>query len=123
MRLSRGRLFLRVVLLLVGGGFMAWRALEAWRAAAGQSGSGRVLAERLAAVVALVGLLAILTAATVAWQMRPGRARARPMLRLGEAGGAGPETPAAPGPDGVSDRRPAARPPSGGPSAGPGAPT
>jgi len=101
-RLSRGRLLLRVGLLLVGGAFMAWRALEAWRAAAGQSGAGRVLAERLALVMALVGLLALLTAGAVAWQLRH-RDRRR-SLHL-----SGPREPGSP--------------PSGGPSAGPGAPT
>ncbi len=70
MRLSRGRLLLRAVLLLVGGTFMAWRAWEARRAALAQSGPARVLGERLALVMALVALLAVLTAGAVAWQMR-----------------------------------------------------
>jgi len=105
-RISRGRLLLRVALLLVGGGFMAWRALETRSAALRQSGADRVLGERLSLVMALVAVLAILTAGVVAWQMR--RRERRHSLHLG-----GP---------GVSDPGPGS-PPSGGPSAGPGAPT
>ena len=63
MRISRGRLLLRVALLLVGGGFMVWRALETRSAALTQAGADWVLGERLALVMALVGLLALLTAA------------------------------------------------------------
>jgi hypothetical protein len=81
---------------------MEWRAWEAWRAAAGQEGAGRVLAERLALVMALVGLLALLTAGAAAWQVR--RRERRHSLHL--SGRPGPGSP-----------------PSGGPSAGPGAPT
>jgi hypothetical protein len=87
---------------------MAWRALLAWRAAAAQSGADRVLAERLALVMALIALLAVLTAAVVAWQLRP-RER-RHSLHLSDL----PPTGGRPGPG---------NPPSGGPSAGPGAPT
>jgi hypothetical protein len=69
-RISRGRLLLRVLLLLTGGAFMAWRAWDARRAAQAQTGADRVLGERLALVMALVALLAVLTAGLVAWQMR-----------------------------------------------------
>jgi heme/copper-type cytochrome/quinol oxidase subunit 2 len=79
-RISRGRLLLRVALLLAGGGFMAWRAWETRRSALAQAGADRVLGERLALVMALVGLLAIGTAVVVAWQMR--RRERRHSLRL-----------------------------------------
>ena len=98
MRISRGRLLLRVALLLVGGGFMEWRAWETRRTSLALTGADRVLGERLAVVMALVGLLALLTAGVVAWQLR--RRERRHSLRLG-----GP---------GVSDRGPG-HPPSGGP--------
>ena len=103
MRLSRGRLLLRVALLLVGGGFMVWRALETRSAALTQAGADRVLGERLALVMALVGLLALLTAAVVAWQAR--RRERRHSLHLGGAdarrgdvSGPGPGTPPSGGP-------------------------
>lgn len=100
MRISRGRLLLRVALLLVGGGFMAWRALETRSAALRQSGADRVLGERLSLVMALVGVLAILTAGVVAWQMR--RRERRHSLHLQGAGkpatDPGPGTPPSGGP-------------------------
>lgn len=103
MRISRGRLLLRVALLLVGGGFMEWRALETRRAALQQAGADRVLGERLALVMALVGLLALLTAAVVAWQSR--RRERRHSLHLdgadasgGKVSGPGPGTPPSGGP-------------------------
>lgn len=86
---------------------MGWRALEAWRAARALSGADRVLGERLAVVMALVGLLALLTAVAAAWSARP-RER-RHSLHLSGGPPSGP-----PGPG---------NPPSGGPSAGPGART
>ena len=67
---------------------MAWRALETRTAALRQSGADRVLGERLALVMALVGLLAILTAGVVAWQMR--RRERRHSLHLGGPGVSGP---------------------------------
>ena len=99
MRISRGRLLLRVALLLVGGGFMAWRALETRRSALGMTGAERVLGERLALVMALVAVLALLTAGAVAWQTR--RRERRPSLRLPETGptsGPGPGSPPSGGP-------------------------
>jgi hypothetical protein len=97
-RISRGRLLLRVALLLVGGGFMGWRAIETRSAALRQSGADRVLGERLSLVMALVGLLAILTAGVVAWQMR--RRERRHSLHLDGKGisGPGPGTPPSGGP-------------------------
>jgi hypothetical protein len=82
---------------------MAWRALETRSTALTQAGADRVLGERLALVMALVGLLAILTAGVVAWQARL-RERHH-SLHLGgvEAGGGGLS---GPGPG---------NPPSGGP--------
>jgi hypothetical protein len=69
-RISRGRLFLRAILLVVGGGFMAWRAWETRGAALSRTGAERVLGERLALVMGLVGALALLTALVVTWQLR-----------------------------------------------------
>ncbi len=103
MRISRGRLLLRVALLLVGGGFMAWRAVETRRSALGLTGAERVLGERLALVMALVALLALLTAGAVAWQTR--RRERRPSLQLSGTDPGGPD---------VSGRGPG-NPPSGGP--------
>ena len=57
MRISRGRFHLRVVLLLVGGGFMAWRAWETRGAALSRSGADRVLGERLALVMVLAVMI------------------------------------------------------------------
>jgi len=70
-RISRGRLLLRGVLLLVGGAFMGWRAWESRAAAVAGGGPGRALAERIAAVEALVALLAILTGLAALWSLRP----------------------------------------------------
>lgn len=91
---------------------MAWRALETRRAALAQTGADRVLGERLSLVMALVGLLAVGTAAVVAWQLR--RRERRHSLHLGGPGGGGPPGISGPG---------SGSPPSGGPSAGPEAPT
>ena len=49
---------------------MGWRAWETRREALAQAGAARVLGERLALVMALLGLLALLTAGAVAWQLR-----------------------------------------------------
>lgn len=74
---------------------MEWRALETRRASLALSGADRVLGERLALVMALVGLLAILTAGVVAWQMR--RRERRHTLHLGPTG-PGPRAPPSGGP-------------------------
>jgi hypothetical protein len=97
-RISRGRLLLRVALLLVGGGFMEWRALETRRAALRQAGADRVLGERLSLVMALVGLLALLTAGVVAWQLRRRERRHSLRLRDPDVSGPGPGTPPSGGP-------------------------
>ena len=78
---------LRVGLLAAGGGFMLWRALEGRRAASTLEGSGAVLASRLALVWALVGVLALVTAATAALSLRPHRRGGT--LRLGARAGDG----------------------------------
>lgn len=96
MRLSRGRVLLRSLLLLAGGAFMLWRAWEARAAGRAAGSAGRVLADRLALVEALVGALALLTGAGVLLSLR-GRAR-RHSLHLPEPGG--PPPPPAGGPPG-----------------------
>ena len=98
MRISRGRLLLRAALLLVGGGFMGWRAWETRLAALQQTGASRVLGERLALALALLALLALLTAGGVAWQLR--RRERRHSLHLDGKGisGPGPGTPPSGGP-------------------------
>jgi hypothetical protein len=63
---------------------MAWRAWETRRAALSLIGADRVLGERLALVMALVALLAVLTAIALAWQMR--RRERRHSLRLSSPG-------------------------------------
>jgi len=82
---------------------MEWRALETRRAALTQAGADRVLGERLALVMALVGLLALLTAGVVGWQGRRRERRHSLHLGGGDAGGGGLS---GPGPG---------NPPSGGP--------
>jgi hypothetical protein len=67
---------------------MAWRAVEAWQAARGQAEPGAVLAERLALVMALVGVLSLLTAGVALLQLR--RKERRHSLHLR---GPGPGTP------------------------------
>jgi cytochrome oxidase assembly protein ShyY1 len=49
---------------------MGWRAWETRQAAQTLTGAERVLGERLALVMGLVGLLALLIAILVTWQMR-----------------------------------------------------
>jgi hypothetical protein len=94
-RISRGRLLLRAVLLLVGGGFMLWRAWEARLASRALAGTARLLPERIALVEALVGLLALLTGVAALLQLR--RRERRHSLHLrGEAGPPPPRD--APGP-------------------------
>jgi hypothetical protein len=90
-RLSRPRVLLRVVLLLVGGGYMLVRAAELYRSgrAAGDPAAA-TLSGRLALVWGLMGLLALLTAASAAWSLR--RRRPRKTLRLDDV----PRTPGPP---------------------------
>ena len=70
MRISRGRLALRGVLLLVGGAFMAWKAWDTRAAATAGAGAERALGMRIAAVEGLVALLAVLTGLAVLWSLR-----------------------------------------------------
>jgi hypothetical protein len=49
---------------------MGWRAWETHRAARMLTGAERVLGERLALVMGLVALLALLIAIVVTWQLR-----------------------------------------------------
>jgi hypothetical protein len=80
-RLSRSRVLLRVSLLSVGGAFMLWRAVEAWRASAALDGAASALQQRVALVEALIGVLALLTAGGAALSLRKRRRRAS--LQLG----------------------------------------
>lgn len=73
MRLSRGRVLLRAGLLLLGGGYMLWRAQEARRLARLLPPATSVLQSRLALVWALVGALAIVTGLGVLAMLRPRR--------------------------------------------------
>ncbi|GEJ56271.1 hypothetical protein [Anaeromyxobacter diazotrophicus] len=86
MRLSRSRVALRAALLAAGGGFMLWRAAEARRAARALEGGEAALASRMALVWALVGALALLTAAAAALALRP--RRRQKSLRLDDLPGA-----------------------------------
>jgi hypothetical protein len=76
-RLSRPRVLLRLVLLLVGAGFMAWKAWETELSsgAAGLAPGGALLLHRIALVELLLALLALGTAgaAGVALRRRPAR--------------------------------------------------
>jgi hypothetical protein len=69
-RLSRRRVLLRIALLLVGGVYMLVRAVELWRVARGGADGATSLAWRLGLVWGLVGVLALLTAASAAWSLR-----------------------------------------------------
>lgn len=74
-RMSRGRVLLRAALLLVGGAYMLWHALQARRLARLLRAADAVLQERLALVWALVGALAILTGLGVLYMLRPRKRR------------------------------------------------
>ncbi len=73
--MSRGRVLLRAALLLVGGAYMLWRALEARRLARLLPVADALLQERLALVWALVGALAVLTGLGALYLLRPRRHR------------------------------------------------
>lgn len=90
MRLSRPRLLLRVALLTVGGVFLLWRGWEAWSGAR-EGGPAAPLGARAGVVFALMGTLALLTAAGAALALRRPRGRIRlglgqPPLREEDAG-------------------------------------
>jgi hypothetical protein len=78
-RLSRSRVLLRLVLLLVGAGFMAWKAWETEGAsrAAGLAPGSALLLHRIALVELLLAVLALGTAvaAGLALRKRPPRRR------------------------------------------------
>ncbi|MFL5262583.1 MAG: hypothetical protein ACJ79R_11205 [Anaeromyxobacteraceae bacterium] len=82
MRLSPTRVIVRIALLAVGGASMVWRAVETRSASRGIGGGDALLGSRLALVWALVGALALLTAAAAALSLRP-RGRGK-TLRLGD---------------------------------------
>jgi membrane protein implicated in regulation of membrane protease activity len=90
---SRPRVALRAALLTLGGGFMLWRAFDARRAAQALEGADAALASRMALVWALVGALALVTAAAAALALRP-RRRHR-SLRLDDLPGGGRAPPKA----------------------------
>ncbi len=83
MRMSPPRVVLRVILLVTGGAFLLWRAAEARRAAPGLGGGDALLLRRIALVEALVGVLALLTAAALALSLRH-RRRERPLALGGD---------------------------------------
>jgi hypothetical protein len=82
LRISRTRIALRAVLLAAGGGFMLWRAIVTLDAARGLSGSEALLGSRFAVVSALMGTLALLTAAIAALSLR--QRRRNKTLQLGD---------------------------------------
>jgi hypothetical protein len=92
-RLSRSRLLLRILLLLVVSGFMAWKAWEARQGslAGGLAPGTALLLHRVALIEALLALLALGTAAAagLALRSRPHRK----LLRLDGPPGAGPGEP------------------------------
>jgi hypothetical protein len=69
-RLSRGRVALRVVLLAVGGAWMLWRGAIARSAARPVEGGDALLGSRLALVWILMGALALATALSAAASLR-----------------------------------------------------
>jgi hypothetical protein len=78
-RLSRSRVLLRLALLLVGVGFMSWKAWDTELAsrAAGLAPGGALLLHRIALVELLLAVLALGTAAAagLALRRRPARRR------------------------------------------------
>jgi hypothetical protein len=79
-RLSRPRVLLRLVLLLVGAAFMAWKAWETELAshAAGLAPGAALLLHRIALVELLLSVLALGTAAAAGLAVRRRTAR-RPL--------------------------------------------
>ncbi len=80
-RLSRPRVLLRLVLLLVGAGFMAWRGWETALASrlSGLAPGDALLLQRVAAIELLLALLALGTALAAGLALR----RRSPRRRLG----------------------------------------
>ena len=86
MRLSRPRVLLRAALLFTGGAYMLWRAWASWSGAAGLEPSDALLQRRFALVWALVGILALGTAAVAVLSLRR-RPRRRTLHLGGDAEG------------------------------------
>jgi threonine/homoserine/homoserine lactone efflux protein len=80
-RISRPRVLLRVALLVAGGFYMLWRAMQAWRASGELEAGAATLQSRLAVLAALIGTLALLTALGAALSLR--RRKRGGSLRLG----------------------------------------
>lgn len=108
MRLSKPRLVLRAALLTFLAGFMAWRALETGRTAAGpglEPGGAQMLS-RIAVIEWILAGLALLTAGAALFALRP-RPRAH-SLHLGgtppqaAAGESPTEPPSQGGPPGAA---------------------
>lgn len=102
MRLSRSRVLLRLVLLLVGSGFMAWKAwdTEASSRATGLAPGGALLLHRIALVELLLAVLALGTAAAAGLALRRRPARRRLGLLTPEPPASGATTPGDDGPPG-----------------------
>ncbi len=82
-RLSRPRVLLRAVLLIVAGAFMLWKAWGAHLAAReATGGSGALLLSRIALVEALLGVLGLVAAGVALMALRT-RKRTH-TLRLGD---------------------------------------
>ncbi len=92
MRLSRPRVLLRLVLLLVGATFMAWKAWDTERASgvAGLAPGDALLLHRIALVELLLAVLALGTALAAGLSLRARPARRRLGLVPPHPPGGGP---------------------------------
>lgn len=107
MRLSRSRVLLRLILLLVGAGFMAWKAwdTELSSHAAGLAPGGALLLHRIALVELLLAVLALGTAAAAGLALRRRPARRRLGLITPEPPAPGATSPGGDRPPGPGGRR------------------
>lgn len=80
-RLSRTRVLLRIALLVVGGVFMLWHAVQTWRASGELEGGAASLQSQIALIEGLVAVLALLTALGASLSLR--RRRRGGSLHLG----------------------------------------
>jgi hypothetical protein len=71
--MTRPRLLLRAILLVVGGAFMLWKAFDANRGARSLADGDALLLQRIAIIEALVGVLALGAAAFAVAALRPRR--------------------------------------------------
>jgi hypothetical protein len=71
--MTRPRLLLRAILLVVGGAFMLWKAFDASRGARSLADGDALLLQRIAIIEALVGVLALGAAAFAVAALRPRR--------------------------------------------------